>query len=534
MATKFAEATIRGRLGAYTFELFDGEEEYDTVRRLELGRPVVIEWGEQGREYPQQILKSRTRLKVSEGAGIILDALRGGFDRRRFTARITGPGVAWSGFVEPESRTLPYTRRTRPTQVGLLISDDANFAKNESQSDIAEIFGATTKKIEQWSGTFFNGVEQSFDQTDVRRNGFPFGESPYERHTSFAQLMGARVYRALSEDTALLHELRATGQSVTGYRSALDPDAAIPGRVVEPRPGAIEDREEAFRDVEQAGTIQINLGSEYNLAYVGATEILQLEGDTLIRLNRNDRPSIDLNVDKASSNNALVRCFLGSINPTPNTPLGIRVSWEQVDDVTSGDELTVTLRDGNGNTDSVSGTSGGEVSLPPNSDPVDFKVDFEGKGVIVSDIQAVYTDSLGRRIETLFDRTSPTGVERIELNRLDFAFVERPDTTPQQYLAGFLYEARRMEHPLFNEDLGFLARAQMIRQYRPFGIQSVQTKLKGLYGPEDLLILEAPEPNGTRRAPFVCGKGRKVNLTAGTTEISDVEIPSEILPTSVL
>ena len=55
MATKFAKATIRGGLGAYDFALYDREGEYTSVSQLELVDPIVIEWGQQGREYPTQI-----------------------------------------------------------------------------------------------------------------------------------------------------------------------------------------------------------------------------------------------------------------------------------------------------------------------------------------------------------------------------------------------------------------------------------------------------------------------------------------------
>jgi len=529
--------TIQGRLGTYTLTVYDTEDVYDEAREIEVVNDVKIEWGDQGRDYPEQILKSRCRLDVAQGAEAVRDILRGGFDRRRYKAEIVGPGVDWGGFIQPESRTFPFTTRTRPTQSTILIADDASKAKNEVSSQGA-VFGEDA--IRQWAGSLkradLTPLTQEDGPEDSIFTGVQYGPrkqtSTYERLISFASLMGLRLYRPLDGQLSLMHELRSTGQGVTAHDILPAPGSSVtlPGDVYEPDLGDIEDTQDAFQDVEQAGTIKVELGDDYNLVYAGACEITEDEGEMLIApdLEEGEGPFLEMNGTGSSASDGTIRAHLGSLSPTTGRPLGLRLTWNVVRNEGGG---SVTLSNGS----SISSTStpaDEELIVPALSSDIDAFADFQGTEFSVSDVRCQFLDQRGRRVETLFNRTDPTGVEGIEIDNLRFPRVEPPNDV--QYTAGITYYARRMDHPLFSSDLGFLARAQMIRQYRPFGIQSVQTRIFGLYGPEDMLILPVPDGNDTRRAPFVCGQGRSVNLTTGTTEISDVEIPSEILPTDVL
>jgi hypothetical protein len=73
------------------------------------------------------------------------------------------------------------------------------------------------------------------------------------------------------------------------------------------------------------------------------------------------------------------------------------------------------------------------------------------------------------------------------------------------------------------------ARAVLSNAYRPFGAKVLTAKIAGLHGPETGFVIRKPDGS---KGYFICGRGRILNLTEGTTQISDIEVPSSILPSS--
>jgi hypothetical protein len=62
---------------------------------------------------------------------------------------------------------------------------------------------------------------------------------------------------------------------------------------------------------------------------------------------------------------------------------------------------------------------------------------------------------------------------------------------------------------------------------RPADMQTIRTRVPGLYGPETRLNITVPSgPDGG--AVYTIGGGRRINLTTGDTEISDVQIPADV------
>jgi len=544
MATKFAEAQIRGRIGSYDFALYDRQEEYTSVSQLELLEPIVIEWGQQGREYPKQILKSRSRIQVVGKEARRLDKiLSGGFDRSRFLGVIEGRGVEWSGWVQPESKDLPINPQIQKPSTTILLADDFNKAKNalpdpnsgqiaSPQELLFRLFPGSDV-VAQWPGFYedLDGSDYELSTDNVAVEWRPLDDA-YEALVAFARFTRSRIYRPLSRRRTVLHELRSTGQDIIARRrspgATSSQSTSLDGRVVEPdnRDIILPDQERPFREVEQVGLISADLGTDYNLAHEGTWEII--DGPGIISNVFDQRDYADLAFTGLSGGGEVeFEAVLGEFSPANGRKLGVLVDWE----ITSASitSLSVEVRDGNGASNSVNGKDENSVQVGATSNTITPQITIIGESGAV-DIRARLIDGAGRVVETLYAESSQDGIEPIEIGAERMPTVPHPTRTRERFAAS-RYVA---------SDLGidavqpFIALFTTERAYRPFGIQSFQAEVLGLYGPEDMLIIPVPGIENDRRAPFVCGKGRKVNLTAGKTTVSDVEIPSEILPTDVL
>jgi len=555
----FARTEIQGRLGTYELTMTDTDGEYTSSRRIEVAQPVKIEWGEQGREYPEQILKSRMELEVLRGAEYLRPILFGGFARRRFEVNVQGPGVDWVGFIEPESRRLPLSTKTRPQSLSLLISDDFEKAKN----DVGDFFFAQSLPIDDlldnYFGRFQNRAYVRIDgQWEALATGDLFGtgdvgnadiqvdlsteKNLYDSLIAYLKTTRGRIYRPLSEKGIVLHSLRETGQGLDAYSQEANALRPLPGKVVDLALEDLIDEEANVEDVTQAGTIEVDMEG-HNLAHFGVAFGFQNN----FAIDRggpfDDPPEITLfrNDNKVQS---IVKMEPGFIDPSDNRILGLFLSFE-VGGTQSGATATVKIDDLQGNfTTQVETTSGdGIIEIVPQPGPFEPEITIQAEPdplnqVTVNNLTLELIDFFGNIVETVFNVTNNEGVEPIEIERGvppkgSIPEIEIDPPTPGDVFVPLrTYQNADLN---IDADQPFLARIAIERAYRPTGIQSVEAEVFGLHGPEDLLLIDIPTgQNEIRTAPFVCGQGRSVNLTTGTTRISDVEVPADILPTNVL
>ena len=517
----FAHTTIQGRLGEYRLEMTDTEGEHTSPQTIEVARPVKIEWGEQGTDYPEQILKSRMQLEVLEGAAYLRPILSGGFSRRRFEVSVQGPGVDWLGYIEPESRRLPLSTKTRPQSLSLLISDDFARAENVIFGDIVDttIDGAIDRYLGEDQGETYVRIDGEWEERDTgdRLSTDDIGagklrvdvepeENLYDSLIALLSTTRSRVYRPLSERGIVCHSLRDTGRRLDAYSQKAADLEPLPGSVNEIPPGDLIDEEASVEDVVQAGTIKADL-SDHNLAHLGT--VRRVSGVSSISRSG----PYDSGANYAVSGE--VRVKIGFIDPSDDRPLGFFVSAKSTNGNFSAEIIDL---ESNFTTQTIDFDG---TIVPPGVGPFNPEVVIVGspEDAEVEEMTVELIDEDENIIETLFSEADVEGVEPVEIDR---GVPPKSGGTP---LAGY-----------FNDDLliqaeqPFLGRIAIERAYRPAGVQSLQAEVFGLYGPEDALLVEVPATGGgTRVAQFVCGKGRTVNLTAGTTQVSDVELPESVL-----
>lgn len=548
----FARTEIQGRLGTYELTMTDTDGEHTSSRRIEVAQPVKIEWGEQGREYPEQILKSRMELEVLRGAEYLRPILSGGFARRRFEVSVQGPGVDWIGFIEPESRRLPLSTKTRPQSLSLLISDDFEKAKNRVVND--NFRDAPIDDLVD--GQFGRGQERAYVRVDGQwealATGDTFGtgevgsgdirvdvsaeENAYDGMIAYLETTRGRIYRPLSEKGIVVHSLRETGQGLDAYSQEADALRPLPGEVVDVALDDLIDEEANVEDVTQAGTVKVDLEG-HNLAHHGTIEGTR-ENFLITPQGPYDDPS-DINVSRSGQASGEIKIKTGFIDPDDERELGFFASWDDIDGDVAG-SLEATDLQGNFATERVNLTNDPRsLSIPPGDGPFEPVFRLFGNSTLRSfKVQLISRDD--KIVETLFNRTENEGVEDIEIDRgipphgiVPSTVFDNDDPIP----GDILVPLRTYQNADLNIDADqpFLARIAIERAYRPTGIQSVEAEVFGLHGPEDLLLIDIPTgQNEIRTASFVCGQGRSVNLTTGTTRISDVEVPADILPTNVL
>lgn len=554
----FARTEIQGRLGTYELTMTDTDGEHTSSRRIEVAQPVKIEWGEQGREYPEQILKSRMELEVLRGAEYLRPILSGGFARRRFEVSVQGPGVDWVGFIEPESRRLPLSTKTRPQSLSLLISDDFEKAKNRVVNDnfrdapiddlVDESFGRSQERAYvrvdgQWqalaTGDLFGTADVG--SGDIRVD-VSAEENAYDAMIAYLETTRGRIYRPLSEKGIVVHSLRETGQGLDAYSQEADALRPLPGEVVDVALDDLIDEEANVEDVTQAGTIKVDL-EDHNLAHFGTASLEQDTASISKGGVFDSPPKLELFGPPSFTGFSELQVAPGYIDPSPSRPIGFFLSVEE--DLQEC-EISISDQQGNFSSKTINTLTSNKIKIDAGPGPFDPIISITGELLVtIEEFNIELLDSEGNIIETLFNESSNEGVEPIETGRgappkggvlegeiNSFSSDDPPSIQDTIYIPLRTYQNADLN---IDADQPFLARIAIERAYRPTGIKSVEAEVFGLHGPEDLLLIDIPTgQNEIRTAPFVCGQGRSVNLTTGTTRISDVEVPADILPTNVL
>jgi len=340
-----------------------------------------------------------------------------------------------------------------------------------------------------------------------------------------------------------VHSLRETGQGLDAYSQEADALRPLPGEVVNVALDDLIDEEANVEDVTQAGTVKVDLKG-HNLAHFGTAFYDVGFAEIESAGSFDTAPEHEL---LAFQNETLSRTKVqpGSIDPSNSRQLGFFLSYE-TESPLGNPIVTVTISDNNGNFPStaISRAAGGSIKIDAGPGPFEPEIEIEStlspdRSVLVKDLTLELIDDEGNIAETIFNETQNEGVEPIEIERgaPPKGNVPRSELDSQAQPGNVLVPLRTYQNADLNIDADqpFLARIAIERAYRPTGIQSVEAEVFGLHGPEDMLLIDiSTGQNEIRTAPFVCGQGRSVNLTTGTTRISDVEVPADILPTNVL
>jgi len=586
MATTVATTDIRGRLGTYTLTIYDVTDAASEVTPFSISEPLTIRWGEEGRDYPEQILKSYCRIQVEEGAAEIRSLFTGAFAADDYPARITGPGVDWSGFVTPEERRLPFNSRVTRERTSLLLSDgiylgDTQFPTvnvfgftaglndyfNNGPFDVVDGTGYTVGDFARCEGVFLDEDDNTYDasSSDLLVDalaGFGSGgtslANPYDRFVDFMAFQRLRMYKSLSENALYVHPLRETGQDLeyafedlgtisttTRTKQVVDIDAS----------DVLFPVDESFQTLEAAGDINLEVSDgyqpsggasfsdEYNLIRGGLSSITTATSQTNIldeAIFALPAPQFQLNLDAGSSADGVIKAEIGTIDP--EDAIGIVVDWDVEVRVGSANEkLEVEIDYNEGFTDPVASETDGVNNTrligPIDTDIKTIVVRFTGNDVTVTPtVRFIRSGTIVETLRLTGDARAlkPVGRGYAIPPRLETAGILSYSTPkrwrPARDLTG-TSDGSALDDPAYENNQFFLTSAFLEQEYRPTGTLHFENRLNGLYGPETALLV--PTPDGTDRL-FVCGTGREVNLTDGTTRVSDVEIPTDILPGGAL
>jgi hypothetical protein len=557
MATNIIDSRIDGRLGSYQLTIVDRDDEVTPPSaQVEPQSDIVIRWGEQQRSPLKQILKSWAEISFVDPRLELHKIFRGEIDPLQFYVQIEGPGVFWRGNIKSENRGLPFSGRVRTERTNLRVFGGLKKIRNSdvgtNRSGIGiglalvqgsvfaeDILVRSDVELVDESGNFIDveqGIETGAEDWPVLNDG-----DPYEGLVSFSEIVKGLSYKSLSENAIVFDSARLLGSSGTFEKrdgtattSDVQRDAFIKDVTV--NDVVIRNNDEGFEDLDRVGKIIVSLEKEHNLMTEGASIKTQNASDVGINHDvatvqdlfvgtdwtKRDGRWMLINVSPGVIGKASTE--IGKITPTSDTK--IVVEWklgngtESATDPSSV-EVEMEYRGDDGSVVSeTNGTNNFTLEGPLTSVEINpiIKTTVEAGEL---QIRARYVDGNGNVIESLTANQNQKGIDDIEINEWDYAFVEDED---------FNNVAVNAKKVLI-DDLDiinvqpFLIRAAVENKYRPFGVQSVKGELFGLFGPE--YCLRITDDDGTVKV-FV-PTARRVNLTTGTTKFTDVEVPVHTL-----
>jgi hypothetical protein len=573
------------RWGRYEIEI-DGLDSDNSVRVLD---DVVIQYGELTRNPAPILLKSTCEIEFSDPLGELSDALsrfpRELFDgsTQRITVHIRSTAsaafpVSWWGKAAPVRSLRPLNYDTKPGQLRVLFYD--GFRDLESEPSVltlgtddfltfgnAPTFARVIANCDTVRGgsNIYSDIQMTgwdggtFDAADIDSM---FAGPSYRGDSLLAdvkyicRVMGCRVYRNLASGTIEFVPQSLPPGTFDATRAEpvddFDPGTLFPDqytvtsaniRVREASFDVVDDDGDdfGFQAIEDAGSVVFEPGSEYNLVrnprpdYALLADgvdphwtitgiVSEQAGDAF-----SDVPGFYLEND--SGNPSSIEQTVGSFEPVflagLSSRAGILLDWTgKQNDVNPGTTLDVELTfspDGGGADLTVSkaypDTARGQetvfLELTGITGPGTLSVKFTGSGTEVYDPRIRFLDDRGRIVEKIYVRGDDYNGNRT-IGGFEYPFVNGHETAD--------FENTRFS---VSNRFPWLVIANGELRRRPADMQTIRTRVPGLYGPETRLNITVPSgPDGG--AVYTIGGGRRINLTTGDTEISDVQIPADV------
>lgn len=350
----------------------------------------------------------------------------------------------------------------------------------------------------------------------------------------------------------------------------------LPARTETVEPNALQAggrHQGELQDLEEAGIVEITLPDEYNLVRdphfrqvdiqdatsfvywdtsgasntIGSREGIALGGTGSIGTARQEVATLVPAEARTAAGQGLRAIMTWSAEENGNDPsLTVRLT-------------TVEERAAGAVTKSVSLSTDDSVGLDPITDASDaalvsdvfkkatrIEVEMSGDKVRITNVRLRLLEPIGDKvITTLFVSASGLSIRPVRVEG-----VEGLHVTNEEVIAPFGtenigpligYTSRRYSSSAYEGvggrdtyELGFLYAAADRARARTSGVETLRARaLPGLLGPRTRLMITKPEDSGRYASgtptAFIVGGGRSINLSDGTTEIADCQLPSSIL-----
>lgn len=588
---------VTGRFGGYELT-FSNLEAGASLPKVEPLSDVVIRYGEMSVDgEPMPLLKSTLQLTFFDPRGRLADQV----EARQLEARLTGPGVDWRGRLTPRRALRPLNWKTKPGNLDLAFYDGIADLKTDAQSILAgdidqradfsrsgdygralAFAGNITEdglgaSADSPGAALATNVEMDNDDNETYgQQGLDtvLAAADYEAESleddikHICATLQCRAFRTLKDGRFTVVPAAQPVGTLSGTRyyfaeSDVDPRRQVFGSLtVETEPETIEldeKRFETFDDdkssfgfhpFENAGAVEYEVGSEYNLVrnpefdvdvgeddasfphWTTSPDVDQVSGSET-QASSEDAPDAEgmaLGSDSGSTETAEQQ--IGEVAPAGTTsgglPSGAVLFFDafKMGSPSQTPSLTVTLRlvpdDGSSDVTST-------VTDPFGPDQT-VQISFDKAGTLYVEADGIeaawFSPELrflegGKKIaETLIYR-NPDSSDRWEAETAGAARILRSANV--EYWPPVTYRNTRFS---VSRTLPWAFNATDRLRRRPIDGTAVRTRVLGMHGPETRIVLVHPVTG--EELTFYGGLGRLINVTRGDTELADVQLPTPI------